>query len=62
SLTNAAGELVGLVFDGNIHAIPGAYFYDGTRNRTVSVHASIMLEALDEVYKANALLDELTIL
>ncbi|MEM1263164.1 MAG: S46 family peptidase [Pseudomonadota bacterium] len=62
SVTNAAGELVGLAFDGNIHSIPGRFFYDGTRNRTVSVHSAIMLEALDYVYDADAILDELTIL
>ena len=62
SLTNANGELVGLVFDGNKHAIPGAYFYDASRNRTVSVHVAIMLATLERIYEADALLDELTIL
>ena len=61
ALTNLAGELVGVVFDGNIHAIPGAYFYDATRNRTVSVHTDILLEALAGVYSADALLNELTL-
>ncbi|MEM8983871.1 MAG: S46 family peptidase [Pseudomonadota bacterium] len=62
SVTNTAGEIVGLVFDGNIHSIPGRFFYDGTRNRTVSVHSAIMLAALREVYGAAAILDELTVL
>ncbi len=58
---DSAGRLVGLVFDGNIHSISGAYWFDAERNRTVNVHPEIMLEALDKLYDADHLIDELTL-
>lgn len=61
-LVDAEGRLVGLVFDGNRHSIAGSYWFDGEVNRTVAVHPTVMLEALDEVYGAKALLEELKIL
>ncbi len=58
-LINAKGEIVGLMFDGNIHSISGAYWFDNTLNRGVAVHPAIIREALVKVYGAQALLDEL---
>jgi hypothetical protein len=58
-LINAKGELVGLVFDGNIRSLGGAYFFDETVNRTVSVHPAAIVAALKTVYKAEALATEL---
>lgn len=60
-LLNAQGEIVGLAFDGNIHSLGGAYFYDESNNRTVSVHPAAMLAALRQVYGAEAVVKELTI-
>jgi hypothetical protein len=57
---NRAGELVGLIFDGNIQSTAGAYFYDGAVNRAVAVESPAMLEAIRKVYAAPALADELT--
>lgn len=57
---DAKGRLVGVAFDGNIHSLGGAYGYDGTRNRTVSVSSAAILEALREVYDRTALVRELT--
>jgi hypothetical protein len=59
-LINANGEIVGLMFDGNIHSISGAYWFDSAKNRGVAVHPAIMREALSKVYGADALLQELT--
>jgi hypothetical protein len=59
-LINARGELVGLMFDGNIHAISGAYWFDDAKNRSIAVHPAIMREALSKVYAAEGLLAELT--
>jgi hypothetical protein len=56
---NANGELVGLIFDGNIQSLPGYFVYDGAVNRAVSVDARGMLEALKVVYKADAIVKEL---
>ncbi len=58
-LINARGNIVGLVFDGNIHSISGAYWFDTERNRTVAVHPAIIKEALSKVYGAKALVAEL---
>ncbi len=56
---NAKGELVGLIFDGNIQSLPGYFVYDAAVNRAVSVDSRGMLEALRGVYKANWIADEL---
>ena len=58
-LINAKGEIVGLLFDGNIHSISGAYWFDTEKNRAVAVHPAIMREALSKVYAADAVLAEL---
>ena len=59
-LINAQAEVVGLMFDGNIHSIAGDYWFNPIRNRAVAVHPAIMREALSKVYRADALLAELT--
>jgi hypothetical protein len=58
-LINAKGELVGLMFDGNIHSISGNYWFDTEKNRAIAVHPAIMKEGLAKVYKADALLREI---
>lgn len=58
-LINRKGELVGLIFDGNIHSLGGSFFYDETANRAVSVHSAAISEALKKVYKADHLVKEL---
>jgi hypothetical protein len=57
---NAKGELVGLIFDGNIQSLPGYFVYDAKVNRAVAVDVRGMTEALRKVYKADALAAELT--
>jgi hypothetical protein len=59
-LIDAAGHLVGLVFDGNIHSIAGHYRFDPANNRTIALHPAIMREALDKVYDLKWLLQELS--
>jgi hypothetical protein len=58
-MINKEGQLVGLIFDGNIHSLGGNYGFDETVNRAVSVHSSAILEALDKVYGARRILEEL---
>ena len=60
-VVDARGRLVGLAFDGNVHSIAGAYWFDEQKNRTVSVHPAIMLEALRKVYGADHLVKELDV-
>lgn len=59
-IVNAKAEYVGLVFDGNIQSLVGRYVYDGTRNRTVAVHSSGIVEAMRSIYGMGALADEVT--
>lgn len=58
-VVNREGELVGLIFDGNIESLAGDFVYDGTKNRAVSVHSAGMIEGLRKLYGAGALADEL---
>lgn len=58
-VTNTKGELVGLIFDGNIESLPGIYVYDGTANRAVSVDTRVIIEALNKIYGAGSLANEL---
>jgi hypothetical protein len=53
------GELVGLIYDGNIESLPGNYYYDGKVNRGVSLDARAILEVLDKVFEAKDLVTEL---
>ncbi len=56
---NKEGELVGLIFDGNIESLPGRFVYDETKNRAVAVHSAYIIEALRKLYDAGALADEI---
>lgn len=58
-MVNAKGEIVGLVFDGNIHSIAGSYWFDETMNRTVAVHPGFIRAALSRVSRADGLAKEL---
>ncbi|HQX51897.1 MAG TPA: S46 family peptidase [Planctomycetaceae bacterium] len=58
-VVNRAGELVGLIFDGNIQSLSGNYVYTDKQARCVSVHSSAIREALKVVYGADAIVKEL---
>jgi len=57
---NQNGELVGLIFDGNIQSLVGDFMYDGSVNRAISVDSRGMLEVLKKVFNANDIVAELT--
>ena len=57
---NKDGQLVGLIFDGNIQSLGGNYGFDENLNRAVAVDSRALLEALDKIYHARRVLDELT--
>lgn len=58
-VVNATGELVGVIFDGNIDSLVLDVAYDDTRARAVAVAAEAIRIALDRVYDASFLVDEL---
>ena len=58
-VVNRNGEIVGLIFDGNIESLVGDFVYDSYQNRAVAVHTAGMTEALKKLYGAQKLVDEL---
>jgi hypothetical protein len=60
AVVNKKGELVGLIFDGNIQSLPGYFVYEEPINRAVSVDARAIVEALKKIYKADAIVAEIT--
>ncbi len=58
-VVNAAGEFVGIIFDGDIQSLSGEFGYDDRQARAVSVHSGGIIEALRKVYDVPALAGEL---
>jgi hypothetical protein len=58
-LINKEAQVVGLVFDGNIHSLGGYYGYDPRLNRTISVDSRALIEGLSKVYHADRLVTEI---
>jgi hypothetical protein len=58
-LLDAQANILGVIFDGNIHSVAGAFWYNAADNRAVAVDTAALLEALRVVYGARALLSEL---
>jgi hypothetical protein len=57
---NKAGEVVGIIFDGNIQSLANNFFYDDVQQRAVHVDSRGIVEALRKIYGADALANELT--
>ena len=53
------GRVTGLIFDGNIQSLGGDYWFDESVNRAVAVHSAVLVEALDRVYSAGRIRDEI---
>ena len=58
-MINKDGEVVGLIFDGNIQSLVLDFVYTEEQARAVSVHSQGIIEALRKVYDANELADEI---
>ena len=58
-VVNARAEIVGLVFDGNIHSLGGEYGFDPATNRAVAVDSRAIVETLGKIYGATRLVEEL---
>jgi hypothetical protein len=58
-VVNRSAELVGIIFDGNIHSLTSDYMYSDETSRAVSVDVRAVREALRNTYEASVLADEL---
>jgi hypothetical protein len=59
-VVNRAGEIVGIIFDGNIQSLVLDFVYSDKEARAISVHSSVITEAMRKLYGAEKLADELT--
>ncbi len=56
---NRAGEIVGLVFDGNVQSLANDLVYANGADRSLSVHCGGIIEALEKIYGAHELVVEI---
>jgi hypothetical protein len=59
-VVNTRGELVGIIFDGNIESLPLNFMYDDVQARAVHVDSRAILEALRNIYHADGLYNEIS--
>jgi hypothetical protein len=59
-VVDTKGELVGIIFDGNIQSLVLDYLFSDVEARAVSVDSRAILEAIRNIYHANDLAEELT--
>jgi hypothetical protein len=59
-LINKNGEVVGIIFDGNIESLPWNFEYSDQVGRSVAVDSWAIIESLRNIYHADALVNELT--
>lgn len=58
-VVNRDGEIVGIIFDGNIYSLVLDFVYTDEQARAVSVHSAGIIEALRKIYDAGDLVSEL---
>jgi hypothetical protein len=56
---NRDGEIIGLIFDGNIQSLGGDFGFDPAVNRAVAVNVGALREGLAKVYHADRIVAEL---
>ena len=58
-MVDKSGDVVGLIFDGNIFSLGGAFGYDPRLNRAVAVDSRALLAGLRDVYHADRIANEI---
>ncbi len=58
-VVNRKGELVGIIFDGNLQSLVLDFVYTEDKARALSVHSGAIVESLRKVYDAGELVKEL---
>jgi hypothetical protein len=58
-VVNTRGEIIGILFDGNIQSLPWNFQFDDEVGRTVLTDSRAVIEALRKIYNATPLADEL---
>jgi S1-C subfamily serine protease len=58
-LIDSKGDIVGLIFDGNIFSLGGSYGFDPVTNRAVSVDSRALLEGMRKVYHLERIVGEI---
>jgi hypothetical protein len=53
------GEVIGILFDGNLESLPNRFVYTDQVSRSVHVAGQVIVEALRKVYKADRVLQEI---
>ncbi len=56
---NKNGELVGIIFDGNIQSLVADFAYTDKQGRALAVHSRGIVEALSKIYDATELVGEI---
>jgi hypothetical protein len=59
-VVNTKGEVIGLIFDGNIQSLVLDIAYTEEQGRAVAVDSRAIIEAMRKIYDVDALADELT--
>jgi Peptidase S46 len=59
-VVNRNGELVGLVFDGNLEGLGGRFVYTDDKARAIAVDSRAIVEALTKIYDARDVVREIT--
>jgi hypothetical protein len=58
-MVNVEGELVGLIFDGNLERLGDRFVYTDNKARAIAVDIRAIVKALTKVYGAQLLAEEM---
>ena len=56
---NTKGEIVGILFDGNLESLPNNFVFTDETARSIHVSGQGIVEALRKIYRANRIVKEL---